>query len=70
MNEKNKKREKSEFSGQKSDKDKKSVNPDEIKEHFIDESYRMDDNSNYSKIALNESDNVDDRLIPGIGINK
>ena len=36
--------------------------------NFVDESYRMDDNSNYSETALSESDNADDPLIPGIGV--
>ncbi|GEM_PF-2597423 len=39
----------------------------DLRARFIDESYRMDDNSNYSEIALEESDNIDDPLIPGIG---
>lgn len=36
--------------------------------HYIDESYRMDDNSDFSEIALSESDNIDDPLIPGVGV--
>ena len=41
---------------------------DKLKKQFIDESYRMDDNSNVSKIAQLEGNNIDDELMPGIGI--
>ncbi len=48
-----------------------NINKDnDLHAHFIDESYRMDDNSNYSSIALEESENIDDPLIPGIGIEE
>lgn len=42
---------------------------DKLQKQFIDESYRMDDNSNLSEIAREEglTMNDDDDLIPGIG---
>jgi hypothetical protein len=47
--------------------DKEKQNEPESTLHFVDESYRMDDNPNYSEIALNENEIMDDPLIPGIG---
>lgn len=43
---------------------------DAFKKQFIDESYRMDDNSNLSEIAKEEGNNFDTNLIPGIGIEE
>ena len=44
---------------------------EEIDDTFcMDESYRMDDNSNYSTTALEENKNIDDPLIPGVGVEE
>ena len=45
--------------------DKKKAN---IQTNFVDESFRIDDNSNISQTALEESNDMGDPLIPGIGI--
>lgn len=40
----------------------------ENKPNFIDESFRIDDNSDLSQTAIIESEGMSDPLIPGVGI--
>lgn len=43
---------------------------EKLKKQFVDESYRMDDNSNLSEIARQENDNIEDSMIPGVGVEE
>ncbi|MDR2037828.1 MAG: hypothetical protein LBQ60_07890 [Bacteroidales bacterium] len=45
------------------------VQPGKTQEiHFVDESFRMDDNSNISELAQEESEGMNDPLVPGLGV--
>ncbi|WP_163628873.1 hypothetical protein [Paludibacter sp. 221] len=37
---------------------------------YVDESYRMDDNTNFSPTAMEEDVLLDEPLVPGIGIDE
>ncbi|MCC8147187.1 MAG: hypothetical protein LIO93_12315 [Bacteroidales bacterium] len=45
-------------------------NEERLSKRFIDESYRMDDNSNLSEIARLEGEDLNDDLIPGVGVEE
>lgn len=38
--------------------------------HFVDESYRMDDNSDFSTIAIAENKCMSEPLVPGVGVDE